>query len=500
MLSGMESRGVPKVLEPIEVKLHRFRGIEVLGKLNKIFRDDKPVLVYFDPDIDGLISGLFVCKLMKMLNREFVWYINENRKHGFLLNPKELRGFNIIAVDFQIPANLVSEIVENGSNIVSMDHHLNGSDFIEVERNGVYGVVINNQYPFEEDDSRYLSGAGVVFESIVWNFPEFNTMENRALVGLTLLSDVRDIENRNARGYLTDLYSHKCRGYIKYLIESVIPERDYGFGIPRLTRNFVDYTLSPVINSCLRFNKGDMVVKFILGSNYIDTGMRTLQRELVSRLKDSAEVVVGDGITFILVDKSKLSDEDASVCSNFIGLVASEYLSTGNSCIAMVNNENGELERASFRGKVNNVNYIDCLNASGLLYGEGHGSAFGVLEINPTKRVFKGIGRICHELEEDVDTSVNIVYVKNMSMFVGAKGYRVGIENIFCLSQNMTYVKYDGDNVVKRRFGVKYTEYMIDDVSVMCFDLDLDPRKDLILPVVDRGVVYFYLRKKSCED
>ena len=55
----------------------------------------------------------------------------------------------------------------------------------------------------------------------------------------------------------------------------------------------------------------------------------------------------------------------------------------------ILNNENEELERASFRGKVNNVNYIDCLNASELLYGEGHGSAFGVLSINPTKRVFK---------------------------------------------------------------------------------------------------------------
>ena len=86
-----------------------------------------------------------------------------------------------------------------------------------------------------------------------------------------------------------------------------------------------------------------------------------------------------------------------------------------------------------------------------------------------------------------------------MSMAVNNKAYDVGVENIFCLSQHRRYIRYTGANVVRRRQGAKYIEYALDGVGIMCFDESLDPRKDLIMPILERGVLCFYLNRKFIE-
>ena len=95
--------GTKKIaLEPIDIHYHRFKGVRKAAKIIQSFEKDKAVLVYFDPDIDGLISGYFVCKFLMRLGLKFTWYINKNREHGFKLPIKELHNINIIAVDFHI--------------------------------------------------------------------------------------------------------------------------------------------------------------------------------------------------------------------------------------------------------------------------------------------------------------------------------------------------------------------------------------------------------------
>ena len=242
-------------------KLHIFKGNEYLSDFFENRFKGSEVLVYFDPDVDGLISGLLACRALSMLKIPFSWYINSNREHGFLLPTEKVRGRNILCVDFLINRQKLEELVSAGCNILSLDHHDNGDTFIEYSYSDNLGVVINNQYGFEEDSSRYLSGAGVIFESFVsYLGEEFNTRENRALVGLSLLTDIRDIENRNARLYLQELYLHPYKGYIGYLLDNTVGSIDYGFGLPCMDRNYVDFNFSPIINSCLRFGAQDMVV------------------------------------------------------------------------------------------------------------------------------------------------------------------------------------------------------------------------------------------------
>ena len=481
-----------------KLKLHDFKGSEMVEDFFENRFKGKEVLVYFDPDVDGLLAGLFACRSLAMRGIKFNWYINSNRELGFFLPKDKVAGMNIFAVDFIMDYNTIKELVDLGCNVLSIDHHDNGDKFIEYESNGKKGIVINNQYGFEEDDGRYLSGAGVVFESLIKYFgDEFNTRENRALVGITLLSDIRDIENINARLYLQELYTHPYKGYIKYLIEFTMGDVDYGFGIPRMDRNYVDFTFSPVINSCLRFNEQDKVVQFILGSKNINRAFRDRQKELISRMKECVKVIKFSKLNVIILAKSYfIGTSEEEYLSNFIGLLASQYLDGERSAICyLVDGKN--VGRASFRGRVTGLDYLSHL--VGLVNGVGHGPAFGIRDLKPSKKLFEEVNRVCRELEEDEDFSVDYITSNNLSMTANNKGYDIGVDNIYCLSQNRKYIKYTCNNINRRRQGAKYIEYALDGVSVMCFDPELDPSRDLIMPILERGVLCFYLNKNFIE-
>lgn len=491
------------IITDINLKLHSFRGIGYIEDfMNRCKNSDKPVMVYFDPDVDGLVSGYFACKFLAMLGIPFIWYINPKRAHGFLIPSEKVRGMNIFCVDFLIPDAQMKELVcDYDCNILSMDHHENGEKYIEYDFNDKKGVVINNQYPFEEESSRYLSGAGVVFECAVASLGEaFDTKENRALVGLTLLTDIRNIENINARLYLQDLYTHKYKGYIGYLIDGTIGNVDYGFGVPRLDRNYVDYIFSPIVNSMLRFGQQDRVVEFFLGRGTLDRRYHDMQKKLVEVLVNDSVVTDYENLRAIAIDYSRfIGTEYESYLSSFVGLVASRHLDGKKSAICYLE-YNGKIIRGSFRGRVNGLDYLS--NFKGIINGVGHGPAFGIKDDSLTDETFRKLSDICKELEGNTNFDPKIVNTSNLSMLVNTRGYKLGVDNIYCLSQNRVYVKYTGseENVKKKRCGAKYTEYAVNGISVKCFDSSLHPCHDYIMPVIERGVLYFYLNKSCSED
>lgn len=491
---------VYEAVRSVEFKIHGFRGSEYLLKVLKKYKEDytllnKPVVVYFDPDVDGLVSGLFVCNLLDSIGIEYKWFINSNRSHDFSIPINKVKGMNIIAVDFLISEGDIKKIVDSGANIYSMDHHDNGDKFIKYTNDeGNFGIVVNNQYAFEPEEARYLSGAGVVFETIVNSIPKYNTATNRALVGLTLLSDVRNIEqNELPRKYLEELYSHPYKGYIRYLIDSTMG-KDYSFGVPKMDRNFVDFKFSPVINSNLRFGMEKSVVRFFLQTGNIDISYQKKQKELVTRLLENITMFDFSHLTVVCIDKTEYEGtEYYDILSNFVGLVASRLLDKGKSVIAYLWN-GANVERASFRGKVNGISYKQ--EISKVVHCEGHESGFGILELIPKGKIFKEINNIIGELEEGYkEDETRVIEVTHMGIFSRNKGKKVGYENMFLLSNHMKVIKYKGGKVVTAREGAKYKEYLVDGVSVMCFDVNLEVKDGYIVPMLDRGNLVYTLRE-----
>lgn len=475
-------------------KYHTFSGVN--KDLRNLISSMRNVIVYFDPDVDGCISGLLVCKHLSKLGINFEWYINSNRSHDWTLDIEKIRGRDIIAVDFLISRDKIEELCNAGCNIVSMDHHNCGSEFIEYSVNGKRGVVINNQYPFEEDDGKYLSGAGVVFESLVAIDPSFDTLANRVLVGITLLSDIRDIENPLAENYLYDLYSHKYEGYIKYLIMSTIGERDYGFGLPKMDRNYVDFKFSPAVNACLRFNRQDEVVNFFLGKGKLNLEYRDKQQDLVHEVMGSMKTVDFPHLRVCYFNEEDFMDKDyMEVLSSFVGLIASRCLDDGHSaiCYMIAKGLSGKpyVKRASFRGKVNGLDYQSAL--SKLFLCVGHKPAFGIKGMKPSKALFEKASELCGYVEANSDYKRSIIDVNNLSLFVNGSAYQVAEDNLYKLSQNKVMIRYTGSAIENKRSGANYKEYSVNGIPVLSFNLKKDFSNGLIMPMLERGLLTFYL-------
>lgn len=486
--------GIVKQKKSIEergsVKNHVFRGSKEAKEIFENMGDE--VIVHFDPDVDGVISGLLVCKYLVKSGRRFKWYINSHRSHDWGLSTEEVSGKDVIAVDFLISFEKVMELCDAGVNLISMDHHENREEMIKYDSDwGGQGIVINNQYPFEDEDGRYLSGAGVVFETLVSWDSSFDTEENRVLVGITLLSDIRDIENPLAEGYLYRLYSAKYSGYLKYLIDNTMGDRDYCFGLPRMDRSYVDYKFSPAINAALRLNKQDEVVDFMMGRDRLDLGYRDWQKTFTSRVREGAKVVELNKLRVVYFNDSGFTSWEKDVLSSFVGLVASTYLDGEKSVVCYYIGNKG-VKRASFRGNINGLNYRT--KFSSFLECRGHGSAFGIIGLVPGSGLFSKMDKMCSELEKDSGYERKIIRVVNMSFFVnGGKAFGVAEDNMYKLSQNQAKVMYTGYGVRVKRRGANYTEYELDGIPVMYFGTEISREEfPLISPTLERGIVKFY--------
>lgn len=500
-------------------------GSEKWFELFKLHKD-RPILLYGDPDVDGLFSLYLMCKFCDMLGLECSYYINDNRSHGFILDPSILEGYMVISADFSMTRERVDEILSYDVVLLSTDHHEIDEDMRYIE--GSVGVcsMLNNQYEFEPDEDRYLSGAGVFYEHIVSIFPEFRSDTLEALVGITLLSDIRQIENKKAKYYLNKTYSANLNDvYIQHLLrESVISS--FNFGAPKIDRNFVDFTLSPKINALLRFNRTVEAIDFIINGGKLDESYREKQKELINNMLDVASVLELSSLHILAIDEDLV---EYSGLSSFVGLSCTKYADrAGIISVLGFTHKNGVVTRASFRGKYDGIDYNSTLRSLGL-NTQGHKEAFGILDFKPRADLWEKLNDMVVNLESGYKSSIRIFDCMNLSLTMRQRGNEVAYENCYVRDSFRTYFRYKGNSaeVVKETYAleefseddykaglqdyivkngirfkyilnangekiVKYREYSIDSVRVKSFGTEISD--GLILPILENGYVTLYLR------
>lgn len=466
-----------------------------------------------------------------MLGKKYSYYVNGNRYHGFELNPLKLKGYLVIASDFTITQDEVQALVDNDVVLLSTDHHDCQHDFIDIVGETAEGIVINNQYPFEPEDNRYQSGAGVFYELICELYPEFKSKEREACVGITLLSDMRPIENEKAKKYLRTTYSADTeQGYLKYLIESVMDtSKDYSFGLPKMDRNFIDYNLSPCINSLLRFDRTQEAINFILGYGLKQTAPKEQQKKLIELMNEKAQICKFNNCVFLVVNALDFINYDVKV-SAFIGLMCNDYKSNhgGVSTLGIVT-ENGKVIRASFRGRYDDIHYQSGFRTLGL-HAEGHPSAFGINDFYPNADTWYQIDDLIADLEATHKSTITILNTNNLSLTLTQKGANIATTNCYVRDMYRTYLKYTGSNAKISKINYKmeeltpyekqvknvtpdtvikgkeyvylkdeegrpqasYIEYTIDGRKVKSFGVYIED--GIILPVLERGYIQLYLR------
>lgn len=489
---------------------------------------DRPLLLYGDPDVDGLISLLFMCKFCDMMKKQYSYYVNSNRYHGFSLNPKELDGYMVISADFAITQEEVEGLVKNNVVLLSTDHHDIQKDFIDVVGETAEGIVINNQYPFEPEEDAYLSGAGVFYELICSLYPDFKSKELDACVGITLLSDARQIENKKARRYLRSTYSADTEeGYINYLITS-IGANEYDFGAPKLDRNFIDFNLDPCVNALLRADKVSTAINFILGNGLVTNNEQAIQKSLIQDMGIRAKVSNFNNCVFLVVNASDFIDYSLDVTA-YIGLFCNKYKDSHHniSTLGMVV-DNGKVTRASFRGKYDDIHYRSALKQLGI-NAEGHPSAFGIVDFKPTAEIWGQIDDVVGDLEANHRVTAQIFETNNLAVFITQWGMKYATENCYVRDMYRSYIKYTGKNakIVKQTYKMKelthadiasgvvveytnngsnyvyerdgdgqmitkYIEYSVDGRKVKSFGVKIED--GIILPILEKGYLQLYVR------
>lgn len=475
---------------------------------------------------------LLACQFLDMRGKAYSYYINSNRHHGFTLDPRVLSGYFVIAVDFDIPEGLMQTLVDNDIAVLSLDHHNIQDTFIHCisSVSNAEGIVINNQYPFEPDDNRYQSGAGVVYEALSSCYPDFISKEREAIVGITLLSDARPIENSKARQYLKTTYSANSKeGYIGYLVKSVL-DSDYSFGLPRMDRNFIDYTFSPRVNALLRFGRELEAINFVFGKGIplSSANLKQRQSDLIFTMKERASILDLSSVTILAVNADDFEGLNVNI-SSFIGLCCNSIKGNGKSVLGFVF-KGGKVIRASFRGRYDNLDYLSGIRSLGIK-ADGHPPAFGIIDFNPTQDIWVKINDKVHEIDLTHQTTVTVCSVNNLSMFLAQRGMSIAGENCYVRDMFRTYIDYKGSNVseiihtyksepfspddytlgidpdytikglkykyIRDNNGnkvTKYIEYLVDGKKVKSFGVDI--KDGYILPILEKGYIQLYVRQK----
>lgn len=481
--------------------MYRPRGVD---KVSQILSKSTNFLIYYDPDIDGAISGEFVRRFLKAYNQPYMYYINDNRTHGLRMTDEQLQklvGTTIILVDAAMTVDEIIRLTDMGIPVINIDHHEVNSEefvFIKSEKTGCEGVIVNNQYPFEPQEQRFLSGAGVVYYVLKALTPSLFKDDEEALVGLSLLSDIRPLESKEAQNFLFKTYNHKSP-LMDYLIKVTKPEKDYGFGVQTFDRNYIDYTFSPKVNSLFRLNKGYEAIKIFEGTFQGNGDELTVYRNIQNSIRDAViDNLHGEeytNLTYKYVDSDIPLPYNFDI-TNFVGLACSQLKNFGKTTLLFVV-ENGNIKRGSVRGLCDDVDYLELFREYGFR-AEGHKNAFGVISVDFDRVDVVGLNAAITAKELGYEARKyegRIFDVTNLAFFASGPNSKFAEHNNYVRDSARIYLRYKGTSIQSFKKG-KATEFIIDGLKVMSFDDDLTPSNGLILPVKERGqYVNFYLKK-----
>ncbi len=491
----------------IEPDIFMYKPVGV-KKAVKLLQEAKRVLVYYDPDVDGVVAGEMGSTLCNILGLKYFQYVNSNRKHGFSWNVIDMCLKNNIdtclCVDFTAEHEMILRLNELGINVICVDHHVPQ----DIDRYSDRYVLINNQYKQEDCPAtiKTLSGAGVVYYFVYWALKLLGEKlgydkllkeadkwitedDYKILVGISLLSDSRDIENEICRYFLHCTYNnwHDTK-YSDFILS--FKTKEYAFGTPKIERNFIDFDFSPVVNSLFRFNKGLSVIR-AFNALTIDSELlefKHIQRTLVDYLYNNTLFVDFDKIVFGLLNVNELCCERVTGIpvnvDNFVGLIASRAKEAHEKTSFVIANMNKELNRGSVRGYDTSFNYLEVFRK--YMIANGHTMAFGTYSSSSVD---------IHSLNKDL-TKYDVQGFKyshfetaNLKTFLSQQDVKkLAYMNMFLKSDRQILIEYKGKNVTMRFKRGIAREYDVDGISVISFT----DRNKMLHPVLVSGYLQLF--------
>lgn len=365
-----------------------FKDMEqAVDRLEMAIKNQEPVLIYGDYDVDGVTSvALMIRVLGKLLPGKILYYIPKRLEEGYGLHRSSLeraarRGVKlVITVDCGITA--VEEgfyLKNNGIDLIITDHHEPQADLPQA------CAIIDPKVPGASYPFTQLAGVGVAFkllQALVSRLPELKErlFDNLDLVAFGTVADIVPLLEEN-------------RAIVKYGLEQLRKTRNIGMqaliqtaGLAdrQLNAGHIGYLLAPRINAAGRLGNPSVGVKLFLTNDPVQAldFARELEKENQHRQMIENEVL--QEAQQQIEGQPELTEEHALVLAGegwhlgVIGIVASKLVEIYHKPVILIGFE-GEEGRGSGRSIAgfNLFNAIEACSQYVMRYG-GHEFAAGL--------------------------------------------------------------------------------------------------------------------------
>ena len=519
----------------MDLETYTLKGVDLAKQVfaNGLARG-YPIVLKGDPDVDGLLAWFVAGKMLQKAGYSFHSCVNTDRRHGlvdeeskecerswgkydYYIPTEYHRNEIIINVDSSFSADEMLQLTSQGNFVISLDHH-------EVESNPLFpnqqywstkvengegfdtigeAVLINNQYSFEPEELRFWSGTGVVLNALSKILDVEVEKEWVAMHGVTLLSDVRDIENPLARKilevtYNTPLTQMPVLRKLSKISQAEVPEAfqrypDY------LDRTFVDFSLSPYINASYQLNLTEYLFRLCMETTFFySLPAKTIRARVLNHMKAYLKVKEVGDLVVLALDVSEIpptadSDIYNFKYTSFLGLIANQYLRNTGKTVMIVATEGKKWLRGSVRGVHSDVDYRQFFSQH-QFDAQGHKGAFGLVAVK-SRFDFGKLSEELSVLESSTNSAVSNIHVMDNLLSNMDKLRDLAYENEFLLSSHFHAVSYSGLAYSTYKETANKKGYEVNGMFVDSFDKELNPKNALIVPYLIGGELTLILRK-----
>lgn len=389
--------------------------------LIKNIKEEKDCLVVVDSDCDGYTSAAILINYLYDLFPAWVqnhvqWFIHSGKQHGLsdCISGLLESNYSLVILPDSSSNDFTyhKELAEDATDVIVLDHH-------EADHISEHAVVINNQ--LSDYPNKNFSGAGVTWQfcryidSLMGKHYAEEYLDLVALGNCADMMDTRSIETKHIinKGF-------KQENLKNPFIYEMANKNHFKLGSGDLTFMGVAFYIAPFVNamvrsgtqeekellfnSMLKFKAFNMIPSNKRGHKFgemeriVDQALRT-----VTNVKNRQTRAQDAGLEFLesMIEEQNLLDhkvllfllEPGQIDRNIAGLIANKFMAKYQRpcCILtkVVEKEfkNGEYIRTkiSYQGSARGydkggvANFKDiCAAAPGVIFAEGHQSAFGL--------------------------------------------------------------------------------------------------------------------------
>lgn len=372
ILDNRQINDIVSFLRPSEDDLIPFEKLKNIDKaydiITKTVDNNGNFFVYFDQDNDGICAGTIATKYLEAMGANVKTYIGQGKAHGLESLPlDELKNIDtlIIVDSINDDIKLYETIINLGITVLICDHHIIPESLKNTDLD-ITLVSCMDDYP-----NPSLSGSAVVWKTMA--YVDFMNLTNFAddlidLAATGLVGDMMDLSNAENRYICHKGFCNLVNPALKQIV-----------GGHMFNAESVLYSVSPLINSCMRTNNNNVAMQMFLEED--DNELKSLIKE-AKQAKEQQKKMVDDVINSLM---EQLDEQHDKKCKVFFipseyrtlsGLLGNRILSQVHSPLLVVHRTEDNKICGSMRAE-GVLDFAAMINETGLAEAKGHELASG---------------------------------------------------------------------------------------------------------------------------